>query len=137
MPDCREQVYSNDYFDFIVPYGVEAEVPVSGGCTQRVTEDFDIFYYSRANLAPLTIERYTYTAIPKCYGLLDTTALEVSGIIRMQNQPALSLKGRGVLVGFIDTGERVIIMSIRDKGNKIRVSSYICFVKKDNVRRRR
>lgn len=104
MPDCREQVYSNDYFDFIVPYGVEAEVPVSGGCTQRVTEDFDIFYYSRANLTPLTIERYTYTAIPKCYGLLDTTALEVSGIIRMQNQPALSLKGRGVLVGFIDTG---------------------------------
>lgn len=104
MPECREQVYSNDYFDFIIPYGVEAEVPVSGGCVQRVSEDFDIFFYARAGLPPLLIQNYTYTTIPKCYGLLDTTALEVSGIIRMQNQPVLSLKGDGVLVGFIDTG---------------------------------
>lgn len=104
MPDCREQVYSNDYFDFIIPYGVQAEVPVSGGCVQRVAEEFDIFFYPRAGLPQFSIENYTYTAIPKCYGLLDTTALEVSGIIRMQNQPVLSLKGTGVLVGFIDTG---------------------------------
>lgn len=104
MPDCREQVYSNDYFDFIIPYGVQTEVPVSGGCTQRVSEGFDVFYYARNGLPPLSIQNYTYTAIPKCYGLLDTTALEVSGIIRMQNQPVLSLKGDGVLVGFIDTG---------------------------------
>lgn len=104
MPDCREQVYSNDYFDFIIPYGVEAEVPVAGGCVQRVSEGFDIFFYPRNGLPPLTIQNYTYTAIPKCYGLLDTTALEVSGIIRLQNQPVLSLRGDGVLVGFIDTG---------------------------------
>lgn len=104
MPDCREQVYSNDYFDFVIPYGVQAEVPVSGGCVQRVAEEFDIFFYPRAGLPPFSIENYTYTAIPKCYGLLDTTALEVSGIIRLQNQPVLSLKGTGVLVGFIDTG---------------------------------
>lgn len=104
MPDCREQVYSNDYFDFIIPYGVQAEVPVSGGCVQRVSEEFDIFFYPREGLPQFSIENYTYTAIPKCYGLLDTTALEVSGIIRMQNQPVLSLKGTGVLVGFIDTG---------------------------------
>ena len=77
MPDCREQVYSNDYFDFIIPYGVQAEVPVSGGCVQRVAEEFDIFFYPRAGLQQVSIENYTYTAIPKCYGLLDTTALEV------------------------------------------------------------
>lgn len=29
----------------------------------------------------------------------------------MQNQPTLSLEGNGVMTGFIDTGERVIIMS--------------------------
>ncbi len=53
---------------------------------------------------PLSIETYTYSAIPKCLGLLDTTALEESGIIQVQNQSALSLRGQGVLVGFIDTG---------------------------------
>lgn len=104
MADCREQVYSNEYFDFIIPYGVEAEIPATTGCVQRITEDFDIFYYPREGLPPLDISTYTYTGIPKCYGLLDVTALEASGILRLQNQPVLSLKGNGVLVGFIDTG---------------------------------
>lgn len=104
MPNCKEWAYSNDYFDFIIPYGVQAEVPVSVGCTQRVSEEFDIFFYPRNGLLPLSIQNDTYTAIPKCYGLLDTTALEVSGILRMQNQPVLSLRGDGVLVGFLDTG---------------------------------
>ena len=27
MPNCMEQVYSEEYYDFLIPYGVEAEVP--------------------------------------------------------------------------------------------------------------
>jgi subtilisin family serine protease len=104
MLSCKEQVYSNDYFDFIIPYGVAAEVPAAEGCVQRISEEFDIFFYPGAGLPPLSVENNTYTSIPKCYGLLDTTALEASGILRLQNQPVLSLKGNGVLVGFIDTG---------------------------------
>ena len=71
---------------------------------QRIAEDYDIFFYPREVLPPLTIGNYTYTAIPKCYALLDTTALVASGITRLQNQPVLALKGEGVLVGIIDTG---------------------------------
>ncbi len=104
MPNCREQVHSNDYFDFIVPYGVETELPTVRGCTQRISEDYDVFFFPREGLPPLSIGDYSYTGIPKCYGLLDTTALEASGILRMQNQPVLSLNGTGVLIGFIDTG---------------------------------
>lgn len=104
MTDCREQVYSNEYFDFIIYYGDVESVPEAGACTQRIDEDYDIFYYPREGLPSLSAGTYTYSVIPKCYGLLDTTALEASGILRMQNQPALALKGNGVLVGFIDTG---------------------------------
>lgn len=111
MPNCMEQVYSEEYYDFLIPYGVEAEVPSTPGCVQRIAEDYDIFFYPREGLPPLSIGNYTYTAIPKCYALLDTTALDASGITRLQNQPVLALKGEGVLVGVIDTGERVIIMS--------------------------
>lgn len=110
MADCTEQIYSNDYFDFIVPYGGLEEPPVSGACIQRIDEDYDIFYYAREGRPPLSLGTYTYTSIPKCYGVLDQRALEASGIIRMQNQPALALKGEGVLVGFIDTGECVVIL---------------------------
>ena len=42
--------------------------------------------------------------IPLVMGLLDTTALESSGILQVQEQPYLDLGGRGVLVGIVDTG---------------------------------
>ena len=92
MPNCMEQVYSEEYYDFLIPYGVEAEVPSTPGCVQRIAEDYDIFFYPREGLPPLSIGNYTYTAIPKCYALLDTTALDASGITRLQNQPVLALK---------------------------------------------
>lgn len=104
MPSCREQVYSNDYFDFIVPFGEAYLVSPPGTCIQRIDEDYDVLHYARAGQPPLSIADYTYSSIPKCFGLLDQTALEVSGILRMQNQPALQLTGNGVLIGFIDTG---------------------------------
>lgn len=104
MENCAEQVYSNDYFDFIIYYGDVENVPVAGACTQQIDDDYDIFYYPREGLPSLSVGNYTYSTIPKCFGLLDTTALESSGILRMQSQPALALKGNGVLVGFIDTG---------------------------------
>ncbi|WP_300611140.1 S8 family serine peptidase, partial [uncultured Oscillibacter sp.] len=37
-------------------------------------------------------------------GLLDRPALEAAGISQVQSQPYLNLKGRGVLIGFLDTG---------------------------------
>lgn len=104
MPTCKEQVYSNDYFDFVIPYGEAYSVSPPGTCIQRIDEDYDILYYPRAGLPPLRLGDYTYSEIPKCFGLLDQTALEASGILRMQVQPALQLTGSGVLMGFIDTG---------------------------------
>ncbi len=104
MADCREQAYSNDFYDLIIPYGVETEIAPTEGCIQHVGGGFDIYYFPKEGSPPFNIENYTYTAIPKYYGLLDTTALEVSGVLRLQNQPVLALKGDGVLVGFVDTG---------------------------------
>lgn len=37
-------------------------------------------------------------------GLLDRPSLEASGIIQIQYEPYLALRGRGVLIGFVDTG---------------------------------
>lgn len=37
-------------------------------------------------------------------GLLDRAAMEAAGIIQVQQQPYLDLRGRGVLIGIIDTG---------------------------------
>ena len=108
---CEEQIYSNDYFDFILETNQpETSVP-AGYCTQPVDRNFGVLYVEREGLPPLNLTDYLYSAIPKCFALTDQSALEVSGILRMQNQPTLALRGQGVLIGFVDTGERVIIMS--------------------------
>ncbi len=52
----------------------------------------------------MTLVIQSYFMIPKCYGLMDTTNLEETGIIKTQNQPVLNLRGRGTLIGVIDTG---------------------------------
>ncbi|MCL2859904.1 MAG: hypothetical protein FWF46_04970 [Oscillospiraceae bacterium] len=41
---------------------------------------------------------------PNIFGLLGRTSLEASGIIQVQTQPFLDLKGRGTLIGIIGTG---------------------------------
>ena len=41
---------------------------------------------------------------PTLYTTLQTENLEASGILALQNQPVLNLRGQGVLLGFIDTG---------------------------------
>ncbi|QHI73983.1 S8 family serine peptidase [Aminipila terrae] len=43
-------------------------------------------------------------SISNVFGLTDRAALEDSGIIQVQDQPYLNLKGNNVLIGFVDTG---------------------------------
>lgn len=45
-----------------------------------------------------------YSSLPYVMGLLDRSAMESAGIIRVQEQAFLELTGNGVLVGLVDTG---------------------------------
>ena len=100
---CREAIYSNEYYDIIIDYlgGYTIGDPV---CLYQVDDTYDLGHYSRQTSPPLNLQDYPYLSIPKCFALMDQSALEVSGILRLQNQAALDLKGQGVLVGFVDTG---------------------------------
>ena len=102
--DCTEQIYSNDYYDFIIWYENIQRPEIDDYCKQTVNWEYNIIFAPASSSPPLNVDNYTYTAIPKCYTLMDQTALEVTGILKVQNQPTLSLKGQGVLVGFVDTG---------------------------------
>lgn len=101
--DCRDIIYSEDYYDLILDFSNIAEIG-EASCFQNINEFFSIGYFDRTVLPDLNLADYTYTAIPKCFALMNTTALEQSGILFLQNQPVLNLKGEGILLGFIDTG---------------------------------
>ncbi len=102
--ECEEAVYSNDYLDIIMEYTLRKRGALLHECVQKVSEIFDVAYLPKTENLALNIQNYEYTSIPKCYTLMDESALEASGILKIQNQPALSLKGQGVLIGFLDTG---------------------------------
>ena len=44
------------------------------------------------------------SSVPVVLGLLDRPALDAAGVSQVHSQPYLNLKGRGVLIGFVDTG---------------------------------
>ena len=111
---CREQVLSNDFAEILVDYvltrGVEETKSV---CYDIIDDQFSVLYAERSKLSPLSVSSYTYNSIPKLYGLMqmgdfsrsfDPLSLIRSGIVELQ-RPPLSLTGKGVILGFVDTGE--------------------------------
>ncbi len=110
MPElsvCREQVLSNEYYDFIVSQLDEAgfeDIITEDTCRQETEFLYNIIHVERKLAEPLTFDSYSYNSIPKCYTLLDTDAMMQAGILQVQNYPTLNLQGSGVMIGFIDTG---------------------------------
>lgn len=106
--DCKEAILSNDYVDFIwkidVRYTGKEELPF-GVCTQYINRNFSVFYVSRDEVVrdEQTVPIGDY-AIPYCHTQMDTESLEYTRILPIQNQPALKLRGTGVIIGFLDSG---------------------------------
>lgn len=113
----QEKIVSNDYYDIIADYTLPRKFwgTLRDFIYQPVSGEIGVVYANRREIPQLSVSEYTYQAIPKLYGLMqqresfDPTPLIRSGITEMQNS-ALNLTGRGVIIGFLDTGERVIIL---------------------------
>ena len=101
---CSEIILSNDVYDFIVSSDERNTPLIEPICVQSISRNYDVLYYDRSKVPPLSIGDYSYTSIPKLFSLMDSTSLDVSGILAIQNQPNLGLKGQGILVGIVDTG---------------------------------
>ena len=107
MPDLTEMIYSNDYADYLLrSYVLNQEeiqqLPPENYRGLMLNTQYSSFF-ARRDTSRFSFQA-SYNAIPKLYMPLSTEALEVSGILRIQNQPLLDLTGRGVLIGFLDSG---------------------------------
>lgn len=125
MPSIREMILSEDYADLILPVytGFLEEYREQGA---RIFND----YYGMLHY-PLQEEFFQnyydygffYNTIPKLFTLLDMESLEVSGITAVQNQPVLGLKGKDVLIGFIDTGIDYTHPAFRNSDGSSRIAA--------------
>lgn len=105
--NCEEIIYSEQYGDYLLETFDSPEVIAEIydlGCVQTIGRQNLVLHQRIIGNPEETLNIYGYTAMPKCYGLMDTIALEESGILRLRRQPYLNLYGSGVIVGIVDTG---------------------------------
>ena len=109
MPiSLHEALLSNDYRDYIIPstvLGLEYFYNRIPENSHYVAMDslYSLLLTPASGIFALS-SLANYATIPKLFLLQDLTSLEVSGIIQTQTLTTLNLTGRGVLIGFIDTG---------------------------------
>lgn len=127
MP-CKEEILSNDYADIIVDYILPErllEQNIPPFCFRLLNEEYGFAHVNRSQAPPISIGSYGYAAIPKLYGLMQTFHTEnltAMGNLRMQGPP-LSLQGKGVIIGFIDTGIRYQSEAFLDEAGNSRIIS--------------
>lgn len=125
---CKEKILSNEYADIIINNIQPDELELLNNvdyCSNAIDDEFNIAYVRRQGLPETSIGAYTYAAIPDLYGLMQTFQaqnLVDMGNIRIQNPP-LSLQGRDVIIGFIDTGIRYQLDVFQDIDGNSRILS--------------
>ncbi len=104
---CAEYVYSEDYLSFLVRYDNDIQGVYESfepDCVSVINNQFLVAYKKRTLADEGEIFRLGYQVLPKCYGLLDEDVVRVTGAERLRGFPGLGLSGKGVLIGFVDTG---------------------------------
>lgn len=106
VPACTTPINSDEYIPLLIDYTgnfqqiIEQYNPV---CYIILTIQQAIIYVPIGG-ADIASQNYTYRSIPKLYGLLDTSVLEETGVLRLRRQPYIDLYGQDVMIGFVDTG---------------------------------
>lgn len=101
---CADIIYSEDVYDFIVSNSTYLENYQKSECSIDIDEQYTLDYISSEELPPFSMANFVYSTVPKCYAPLSEDALEATGILYVRNLSSLSLRGEGILMGFVDTG---------------------------------
>ncbi|MCM1179817.1 MAG: S8 family peptidase [Clostridium sp.] len=104
---CQDMIYSNDYMDLIVNLhegnrSILRFYPDS--CINEIEDRIEIFHLQTENSYLTNLENVPYSSVPKLFGLMDSSNMEVTGVKQIQSPSYLGLDGSGVIVGIIDTG---------------------------------
>ncbi|MCI6022296.1 MAG: peptidase, partial [[Bacteroides] pectinophilus] len=103
--NCSQIITSENYYDYIAaytPYLYNMLSYTPGVCVNNIDDEWLVIHYKGDGNTGVSTSGYI--EIPKLFTLTDTSSIDASGITQVHNQPVLNLLGRGVLIGFIDTG---------------------------------
>ncbi len=116
---------SENYSDLIYQYPESAQEllkRLARYSPQIVDNRYAILHIPESeNLA--TVASTGYSLVPKLFTYLNTASLEQSGILSAQSQPVLNLKGKNILIGFLDSGIDYTHPSFRNADGTTRILS--------------
>lgn len=68
-------------------------------------------------------DNFFYSAVPRCFALMQEDVGEAMGIDRLRELPNLDLYGQGVLIGIVDTGIRYTEDAFWSRDGQVRIAS--------------
>ena len=106
MPDRIHKIYSNDYADFMLDYSgdLAALNKFPSDSVSVINYFFAVAHLPVSEMTEDVISRMGYAMIPSVFGLISELSLESSGILRIRSLPNFDLRGKGVLIGIVDSG---------------------------------
>ena len=112
-----------DFIERFFPFTYNQILENDSGCYDFVNHEYVIWHRSLAEALPLSVQQYGYDSIPNLYTILDTSSLDSAGISRTAEQPFLGNKGRGTLIGIVDTGIDYTNPLLRDPDGSTRIAA--------------
>lgn len=104
--ETGSRIYNNDYADLLIEYNENTKMfeQFENATVQIIDSFLAVVHIPITQITQRTILEYGYISIPTLNGLVSEESINASGITRIQQIPGLNLRGKGVLIGIIDTG---------------------------------
>ncbi len=109
MDNCGKYITGEDYIDLLYRRSDEFDPGAEGFrdyCITQIDDRWGIIHLNRNETGEVNYENFGYTSFPVIYGTQDYGAMGAAGITQVREQPFLTLRGTGTLIGIVDTGIR-------------------------------
>ena len=109
MDSCAKCFTDDNYADILYRRSDEfnpEEAGYTDFCVSGIDDRWGVIHINRKELGDINYENFGYTSFPIVYGTQDYGAMGAAGITQVREQPFLTLRGTGTLIGIVDTGIR-------------------------------
>lgn len=104
--EVGDRIFNNEYADLLVAYSGDVSIfdQFADATVQIIDGFFAVVRVPLGQINQETIVQYGYSIFPSVFGIVSDSSIEASGINKIRNIPNLNLRGKGVLIGILDTG---------------------------------